>query len=82
MSNRTIPVCVETHAPRPRAVRVTVTSPTESPGTLAIREHRNRLGLSVAQCARRAEVADRTWRRWEAGERVMPADLWQKVQHW
>lgn len=79
MNSRTIPVGVETHAPRPRAVKVTFP---DSPDPTAIRKHRHRRGLSVAECARRAEVAERTWRRWEAGDRVMPADLWRTVQDW
>lgn len=41
-----------------------------SPST--IRTTRLRLGLTQGQAARLVGVEARTWRHWEAGERVMP----------
>ncbi len=38
----------------------------------AIRTTRQRLGLTQGQAARLVGVEARTWRHWEAGERVMP----------
>jgi ribosomal protein L13E len=53
-----------------------------APEPHVIRKHRNRRGFTVAQCARRAGVAQRSWRRWEDGSRPMPADLWRSFLDW
>lgn len=37
-------------------------------------------GLSIAQAARMCHVADRTWTRWESGERTMPEGAWELFQ--
>jgi DNA-binding transcriptional regulator YiaG len=40
-----------------------------------IKQLRTRLRMSVADCARQVEVNQRTWSRWESGDRKMPAGM-------
>jgi len=40
-----------------------------------LKQLRNRCGLSIASAARQVEVNQRTWSRWEAGERKIPPSI-------
>lgn len=40
-----------------------------------IKKTRQALGLSVTDCARQVRIADRSWQRYESGERVPPDGL-------
>ena len=42
-----------------------------------IRTTRESNGLSVASAARMVHVSDRTWRRWESGDKDMPEAAWE-----
>ena len=42
-----------------------------------IRQAREYHGLSTADAARLVHVSERNWRRWEAGDRQMPAAAWE-----
>tara|TARA_R100001086_G_scaffold41712_1_gene18291 strand:- start:594 stop:761 length:168 start_codon:yes stop_codon:yes gene_type:complete len=37
-----------------------------------LRKERMKLGLSMSECARRADVPFRTWQKWELGTRRTP----------
>tara|TARA_R100001015_G_C4463615_1_gene49657 strand:+ start:384 stop:551 length:168 start_codon:yes stop_codon:yes gene_type:complete len=37
-----------------------------------LRKERMKLGLSMSECARRADVPFRTWQKWELGHRRTP----------
>lgn len=41
----------------------------------ALKEHRKRLGLSLAQVAEQVQVTPRTWARYESGERSIPPSI-------
>ncbi len=42
-----------------------------------IRKKRQELNLSQADCARIVHVSERSWRRWEVGDRKMPQAAWE-----
>lgn len=42
-----------------------------------IRAARKQAGLSNREAAQLVHVNERTWRRWEAGARQMPANAWE-----
>jgi DNA-binding transcriptional regulator YiaG len=41
----------------------------------AIKEMREKAGLSAAQAARSVQIADRSWQRYESGDRKIPPGL-------
>ena len=42
-----------------------------------IRKAREDAGLSSTEAARLVHVSERNWRRWESGDRQMPAAAWE-----
>ena len=42
-----------------------------------IKAARERAGLSTTDAARLVHVSERNWRRWESGDRQMPAGAWE-----
>ena len=42
-----------------------------------IRKKREKSGLSISDAARIVYVSERNWRRWESGDRQMPAAAWE-----
>jgi len=47
------------------------------PSRFDIQEARAMALMTQAQCASLVHVDTRTWRKWELGERTMPAAIWE-----
>jgi DNA-binding transcriptional regulator YiaG len=45
-----------------------------------IKGAREQAGLSTTDAARLVHVSERNWRRWESGDRQMPAAAWELFQ--
>ena len=45
-----------------------------------IKKLRESLSLSTTEAARIVYVSERNWRRWESGDRQMPAAAWELFQ--